>query len=182
MRGWMTGGISALALLTASAGHAEVQALSEAGFVSHNVAEVAAAPAEAWGLLLQPSEWWSDAHTYSGSAGNMTIEAGVGGCFCEAVPGSGDAPEGRIEHMRVIYFAPHSTLRMTGALGPLQSEAVTGVLTVTIEPVASGSKIVWDYAVGGYMRMPMDQMAPLVDQVVGEQLAHLAARLGKSRP
>ena len=176
MRGSITGGIAALALLTASAGHAEVQALSETGFVSRNEAEVAATLAEAWALLLRPSEWWSDAHTYSGSAGNMTIEAEVGGCFCEAVPGGG-APAGRIEHMRVIYFAPHSTLRMTGALGPLQSEAVTGVLTVTIEPAASGSKIVWDYVVGGYMRMPMEQMAPLVDQVIGEQLAHLAAHL-----
>ena len=180
MRGRMIGGISVLALLTASVGHAEVQASSEAGFVSHNEAEVAATPAEAWALLLRPSEWWSDAHTYSGSAGNMTIEAGVGGCFCEALPGSQGAPAGRIEHMRVIYFAPHSTLRMRGGLGPLQSEAVTGVLTVTIEPAASGSKIVWDYAVGGYMRMPMEQMAPLVDQVIGEQLASLAARLAES--
>ena len=180
MRGWMTGGISGLALLTASAGRAEVQALSEAGFVSHNEAEVAATPAEIWALLLRPSEWWSDAHTYSGSAGNMTIEAEVDVCFCETLPSGDGVPAGRIEHMRVIYFAPHSTLRMTGALGPLQSEAVTGVLTVTIEPAASGSKIVWDYAVGGYMRMPMDQMAPLVDQVVGEQLANLAARLAES--
>ena len=80
--------------------------------------------------------------------------------------------------MRVIYVAPGSTLRMTGGLGPLQSEAVTGVLTMTLEPEGEMTRISWDYVVGGYMRMPMAELAPLVDQVVGEQLLRLAARLG----
>ena len=173
-------GIGSILALNSTTAYAEVRSLSDAGFTSHNEAEISATPAEVWTLLLEPSEWWSDAHTYSGSASNMAIALEVGGCFCEAMPGADGVPGGRIEHMRVIYLAPHSTLRMTGALGPLQSEAVTGVLTATIEPTASGSKIVWDYAVGGYMRMPMDQVAPLVDQVIGEQLARLAARLAES--
>ena len=83
--------------------------------------------------------------------------------------------------MRVLYIDPRvHTLRMTGALGPLQSEAVTGVLTMAVEPSGSGSKITWDYVVGGYMRMPVAQTATLVDRVIGEQLSRLAARLGQS--
>ncbi len=69
---------------------------------------------------------------------------------------------------------------MTGALGPLQSDAVTGVLTMTVEASGSGSKITWDYVVGGYSRTPFAQLAPLVDRVVGEQLARLAATRRKT--
>jgi hypothetical protein len=79
--------------------------------------------------------------------------------------------------MRVIYVAPGSTLRLTGGLGPLQSEAVTGVLTMTVEPAGEGAKIAWDYVVGGYMRMSMTELAPLVDQVMAEQLGRLGSHL-----
>ena len=80
--------------------------------------------------------------------------------------------------MRVVYLAPGSTLRMSGALGPLQSEAVTGVLTMTLTADGEMTRIGWEYVVGGYARMPLAELAPLVDQVVGEQLLRLAARLG----
>jgi hypothetical protein len=160
---------------------AEVAASSESGFVSHNVTEVPAAPSDTWAALFTPAAWWNGEHTYSGDAANLTIEPVAGGCFCETIPGADRTPAGQIEHMRVLYIDPRTrTFRMTGALGPLQSEAVTAVLTMTVEPSGSGSRITWDYVVGGYMRMPMAQMAPLVDQVIGEQLSRLAARLGKS--
>ena len=81
--------------------------------------------------------------------------------------------------MRVLYLAPGSTLRMTGGLGPLQSEAVTAVLTMTVKPEGEMTRISWDYVVGGYSRMPLTELAPLVDQVVGEQLLRLAAHLGQ---
>lgn len=164
---------SALALM-ASPAHAEVAASSEAGFVSHNEVLVRASPTEAWAAMVRPADWWNGEHTYSGDAANMTISPKAGQCFCETIPGSG----GEIEHMRVIYAVPGSTLRMTGGLGPLQSEAVTGVLSMTLEPEGEMTKISWDYVVGGYMRQPMAELAPLVDQVVREQLLRLATRLG----
>lgn len=173
---------SALALAcaaSASPAAADVTASSEAGFVSHNEAVVTASAAEAWATMLRIGSWWNGAHTYSGNAANMTIVPTAGGCFCEVVPGSNGAAPGHIEHMRVIYVMPGSTLRMTGGLGPLQSEAVTAVLTMTIEPAGTGSKIVWDLVVGGYMRLPMAQTAPLVDGVIGEQLTRLADKLGR---
>jgi hypothetical protein len=159
---------------------AEVAAASDSGFVSHNVAEVPVAPAEAWARLFAPREWWNGEHTYSGDSANLTIAPAAGGCFCEVIPGSNGGPSGQIEHMRVVYLDPRAfTLRLNGALGPLQSEAVTGVLTMTVEASGSGSKITWDYVVGGYMRPSMREMAPLVDQVIGEQLSRLAARLSR---
>lgn len=159
---------------------AEVTASSETGFVSHNEVLVAAAPMEAWAEMLRPAGWWNGEHTYSADPANMSIEQRAGGCFCEAVPGSAGVPAGQIEHMRVSYVAPSSTLRMVGGLGPLQSEAVTGVLTMTLAPDGKHTKISWDYVVGGYARMSMSDMAPLVDRVIGEQLLRLAAHLGQT--
>jgi hypothetical protein len=170
----------ALSAAGAAPAAAEVQAVSERGFVSHNVAEVSASPAEAWAMLFKPAAWWNGEHSYSGSAANMTIEPVAGGCFCEAIPATSGGAAGQVEHMRVLHLDPRvRTLRMSGALGPLQSEAITGVLTMTVEASGSGSRITWDYVVGGYMRMPMDRVAPLVDTVVGEQLSRLAASLGQ---
>ena len=169
--------IAALAVAPFPAG-AEVAASSESGFESHNAVEVSVTPGEAWSALFAPAGWWNGEHTYSGAAANLTIEPAAGGCFCETIPPTDGTASGHIEHMRVLYIDPRvRTLRMTGALGPLQSEAVTGVLTMTVEPSGSGSKITWDYVVGGYMRLPMAQTAMLVDQVIGEQLSRLAALL-----
>lgn len=159
---------------------AEVAASSDAGFVSHNVAEVSASPAEAWAMLVRPGEWWNGEHSYSGSAANMTIEPVAGGCFCEAIPAANGVAAGQIEHMRVVYIDPRvRTLRLAGALGPLQSEALTGALTMTVEASGMGSKITWDYVVGGYARFAMGEIAPAVDGVVAEQLSRLADRLGR---
>jgi len=166
-----------LGVASAAPAAAEVAASSETGFVSHNQAVVPVSPEAAWDGMLRPADWWNAEHTYSGNPANLELRATIGGCLCEAIPGSGNGPGGAIEHMRVVYVAPRSTLRMTGGLGPLQSEAVTAVLTMTLEPAGASTRISWDYVVGGYMRMPMTEMAPLVDRVVGEQLARLAAKL-----
>lgn len=165
--------LASLCALMAAPASAEVIATSDNGFVSRHEVEVPVPPQEAWGLMLNPS-WWDPSHSYSGSAGNMSIEPVVGGCFCEIIPGEGGAAPSGVEHMRVIFIRPASTLRMTGGLGPLQAEAVTGVLTMTIAPGAGGSTIVWEYVVGGYMRPSMIGIAAAVDRVVGEQLSRLA--------
>ena len=179
MRHSMSCALVSLMALAAPPAAAEVAASSERGFASHNEVLVDASAAEAWAAMLRPGEWWNGAHTYSGDAINMSLAANAGGCFCEVVPGKNGAPDGQIEHMRVIYVAPGSTLRMSGGLGPLQSEPVTGVLTMTLAPEGEMTRISWDYVVGGYMRTPMTELAPLVDQVIGEQLLRLAARLGR---
>jgi hypothetical protein len=164
-------------LAAASPAAAEVTASSDSGFVSHHEAVVTAVPAAVWAAMLEPAGWWNGEHTYSGNAANLTLEPVAGGCFCEAIPGSPGAPAGQIEHMRVLYLAPNATLRLSGGLGPLQSEAVTAVLTMQLAPSGEGTRITWDLVVGGYMRPPMAALAPIVDQVIGEQLTRLTAGL-----
>jgi hypothetical protein len=67
---------------------------------------------------------------------------------------------------------------MVGALGPLQSEPVNGVLTIAISEVEGGTRIVWEYNVGGQMRYEVPVIARAVDAVMGLQLAGLAKPLG----
>lgn len=178
MRHSISFAFASIVALVALPARAEVAASSDSGFASHNEVLVDVPPAEAWDAMVRPGEWWNGEHTYSGDAANMTLAPSAGGCFCEVVPGKNGALAGQIEHMRVIYVAPGATLRLSGGLGPLQSEPVTGVLTMTLVPDGDMTRISWDYVVGGYMRMRMAEIAPLVDQVIGEQLLRLAAHLG----
>jgi uncharacterized protein YndB with AHSA1/START domain len=152
---------------------AEVKSATPAGFEIESKAVVGATPAETYAALGRIGEWWNSAHTYSGDAANMTLEAKAGGCFCETIVDGG----GSIEHGRVIYAQPGETLRIQGALGPLQSEAVVGTLTWQLEPVDGGTEVTQSYVVSGYVRGGADKFAPIVDQVMGQQLAGLTRRL-----
>ena len=83
--------------------------------------------------------------------------------------------------MVVVMAEPMKVLRMRGALGPLQSEPVDGVLTVTLQAVAGGAtKLVMEYVVGGHMRYPVDKISASVDEVMSQQLDHLADKLGRA--
>ena len=162
---------------------AEVVASSEDGFVTRDSAIVDATPMQVWLALISPGKWWNDAHTWSGDAANMTLKPQAGGCFCERIPENVDADrvtlEGSVEHMRVIQAFPERALRMRGGLGPLQSEPVSGVLTIVISEAEKGTQIVWEYVVGGYMRYEVGTIAPAVDGVMTQQLNGLADMLGR---
>lgn len=174
--------LAALAFAASSPVSASVTSSSETGFVIRLVTEVTASPDETWNTLISPADWWNGQHSYSGDAANLTIDPRASGCFCETLPLADEAPEGRragsIEHMRIIYAEPGRVLRMAGGLGPLQSEAVHGTMTITLKAQETGSRILWEYVVGGYMRYKVAQIAPAVDQVLAEQLGRLAERLG----
>jgi hypothetical protein len=175
--------LPALALFALGApAAAEVATVSDAGFVIRHEVETPASKNDAWRALVAPGKWWSSAHTYSGNAANMFLDAQGTGCFCETLPKPADAPEGQrmgsVEHMHVVYAdPPQGVLRMKGGLGPLQGESVIGTLTITVRPTPQGSKITWEYVVGGYIRMKNEDIAPAVDKVLGEQLGRLAAFL-----
>lgn len=173
-----TRAVAALALAAAPPAQAKVAESSAAGFTVTETATVAADPMQAWDALAHPARWWNSQHSWSGDAANLTLDPAAGGCFCEQLPASAGHPAGSVEHMRVIYAAPGQLLRMRGALGPLQSEALTGTLTVTLKPVAGGTQIGWAYVVGGHARFDLAAIAPDVDQVLGEQLGRLADLLG----
>ncbi|MFN3619522.1 hypothetical protein [Sphingorhabdus sp.] len=160
---------------TASPAFADVKAATDTGFNVIHVATVNATPDEIWKRLLAPKDYWNKAHSWSGSSAGFYIDAQANGCFCELFQ-EADAngklrTVGSVEHMRVIFAQPGKVLRMQGALGPLQSEAVLGTLTVAMEPVrgAAGTKVSFSYVVGGYMRYKVSEIAPAVDKVLGEQ-------------
>jgi hypothetical protein len=166
-----------LASLAAAPAAAEVKSATEAGFAVESTAIVAATPAQAYAMLGRPGEWWTSAHTYSGDARNLSLALRAGGCFCERVPRDG----GTIEHARVVYARPGETLRLHGALGPLQQEAAVGTLTIALKAVPGGTQITQTYVVGGYVRGGADKLAAAVDGVMAEQLTGLQRRLAKGR-
>lgn len=178
-------GVAALALAAlslAAPAVAEVTRSSDSGFVSRHEVVVEASPKEVWLALISPAQWWTSDHTWSGDAANLTLTPQAGGCFCETIPAV-DEPErftlqGSVEHMRVIQAYPEQALRMSGALGPLQSEPVAGVLTIAISKVEQGTRIVWEYNVGGSMRYEIPMISKAVDGVMGIQLKALAKTLG----
>lgn len=158
---------------------AEVKATSDTGFNVVHIASVKATPDEIWKRLLAPKDWWNKAHSWSGSSAGFYIDAQANGCFCELFQETGADGKlkttGSVEHMRVIFAQPGKVLRMQGALGPLQSEAVIGTLTVAMEPAKDGglTKVSFSYVVGGYMRHKVSEIAPAVDKVLAEQFRNL---------
>ncbi|WP_181443405.1 SRPBCC family protein [Porphyrobacter sp. YT40] len=173
---------AALAALLASAPvSAEITGTTDDSFVSRHEVVVEASPKEVWLALISPADWWRSEHTWSGDSKNLSLMPTAGGCFCETIP-EVDEPgrftlEGSVEHMRVVQAYPETALRMVGALGPLQSEPVTGVLTIAISKTPKGTKIVWEYNVGGPMRYELPVISKAVDGVMGAQLEALAKPL-----
>lgn len=170
------------ALFAFAAGLATVPASAEVieshggGFATAHVAEVPTSVRQTWDALIVPSRWWS--HTWSGDPANLTLDPRAGGCFCETVPPfEGAIAAGSVEHMHVVSVMPGKHLRMTGALGPLQAEGLTGTLTVTLEPNGAGARISWDYLVDGRARFALDQVASVVDGVQAEFLGGLVKLL-----
>jgi hypothetical protein len=75
--------------------------------------------------------------------------------------------------MEVVFVAPGKTLVMTGGLGPLQSIAATGSLTIQLSSFNGGAKLDLTYAVGGYLKAGMNTLAVPVNAVLTEQFTRL---------
>ncbi len=161
---------------------AEVVETKADGFVTRDSASVKATPLATWLALTRPALWWSDKHSWSGDAKNMTLTPQGGGCFCERIPvgdsGNASAMEGSAQHATVVQAFPMRVLRMRGGFGPLQGEPAEGVLTITLKEVSGGTRIVWEYNVGGPMRYKVGEIAPAVDAVMSEQMKRLHDHLG----
>lgn len=176
----MLGGLCAM--LVSAPAAAEVVEMGENHFVTRETAQVAASPMKTWLALTKPGDWWDDSHTWSGDAENLTLTPQAGGCFCERIPGDdtagGSAMEGSARHAVVVQAFPLRVLRLRGGLGPLQGEPATGVLTITLKEVDGGTRVLWEYVVGGEMRFELPQISKAVDGVMTQQLKGLQAHLG----
>jgi hypothetical protein len=154
------------------AARAEVLAAAPAGFHLKLERTINATPEQTWAALLAVGRWWDDEHTYSGKGANMTLEPRAGGCFCERYDG------GEIEHMRVAYVSPAAKqLVMIGGLGPLLWMGASGSLAITLKAVDGNTSMRWEYRVSGFEPKGWEATAPLVDQVLAQQMERLAGLL-----
>ncbi|VAW01956.1 hypothetical protein MNBD_ALPHA04-1505 [hydrothermal vent metagenome] len=168
-----------LLLFGSGTAQAEVTNSADNGFTIKHEAVANAPVEEVWSALVQPSRWWNGAHSWSGNAENLYLVAQAGGCFCELIKTDPEenirTATGSVQHMRVIMVQKNEVLRMSGALGPLQGEALNGTLTIELQSGGDRTGVRFTYKVGGYMELKVDEMAPAVDDVIGEQLTRLSA-------
>lgn len=161
--------IATVILLCPGWAFAEVADSSTNGFTVKTLIAIQASPAEVYRRLVHNvGDWWSAQHTFSGDARNLTIDEKSMGCFCETLPG-----QGGVRHMEVLRFVQGKTLVLSGALGPLQSLAVTGTMTIQLSPGDTGTTMEVTYAVAGYLPAGMNTWAAPVDSVITEQFARL---------
>jgi hypothetical protein len=164
---------------------AEVMASSAAGFIVRIELPVAAPPTEVYSKFFEIGKWWSDAHTYTGKASNLSLGNEPGGCFCEVLAGGGF-----VRHATLEYSDKGKVARLDGALGPLQELGAHGLLAFNFVAAdkanpAAGTRLVVTYVVSGFQ--PQQGFAPLaepVNGVIGEQVERLKrfVETGKAAP
>lgn len=156
------------AALVPAAAQAEVVASSANGFHIRHSVNLAADAAQAWDAFRRVGDWWSGDHSYSGKASNLSLTLSPGGCFCERLPDGGG-----VEHMRVAFVEPGKRAVLTGSLGPLLFEGTSAVMDVRIEGAGNGSTMTLDYKAAGFATGGAERLAPLVDQMLAEQVKRL---------
>jgi hypothetical protein len=161
--------LAAACFLGSILAQAEVVDSSSTGFTVRTTITIQASPDDLYRKFIQNiGDWWNPEHTFSGDSHNLRIEERAAGCFCEKLSNGGS-----VRHLEVVYLAPGKTVLLSGALGPLQSLAATGSLTVQFAPSAEGTKLAVNYAVAGYLPAGMNTLAAPVDAVLAEQFARL---------
>ena len=156
-------------LVTTTVAQAEVVDSSTSGFTVQTTLTIQAPPDDVYRKFIRNiGDWWSPAHTFSGDPHNLSIEEKAAGCFCEKLPNGGG-----VRHMEVVNLAPGKSVTLSGALGPLQSMAAAGTMTVQFSPAEGGTKLTVTYAVGGYTPGGMNALASAVDAVIAEQFTRL---------
>ncbi len=158
-----------LSLLVPGRAPAAVADSSANGFTAELTLNIQAPSDEVYRKLVRNiGDWWDASHTFSANPHNLTIDDKPGGCFCEKL-----ASGGGVRHMQVLYADPGKRLVLSGALGPMQTMAATGSMTIELTPSNGGTKLDVTYAVAGYLPAGMNTLAPIVDSVVAAQFTRL---------
>lgn len=163
--------IPAAALLVAMplAAGAEVKlAQADAMLIEHRFT-IAAPASKAWETLIHPELYWPADHTWSGKRESLSIDPVAGGCYCERWDG------GSAVHGRVVMAVPGKALTLNAALGPFLEMAISGILAIKLEEKDSVTTAIVTYRVSGDAEHKLDQLAPIVDQVLGTQFGNFAA-------
>ena len=150
-------------MLMATGASAEVVSRTADGFVLRYEVALETTPEDAWTAVGEVGRWWNGAHTYSGSAINMTLPLEVGGCLCEALT------DGTIfEHGRVTRTDPQTGVVLDAPLGPLKGKATRADLGLTWASEGSGLTLAMTFTVEG---PGLGAFAGPVDGVMGDQFA-----------
>jgi hypothetical protein len=158
-----------LALLSTRAA-AEVVSADAHDFEVRETVNLVVKPGVAFAAFGDLPAWWDPQHSYSGSSRNLSLNLVPGGCFCERLDNGG------VEHMRVTYVdLAGQQVVLTGALGPLLYEAVTGVMDVQVKRIAGGSQLSLDYRAAGFAHGNADKLAAAVDSVLDAQMKRYRA-------
>ncbi len=113
------------------------------------------------------SKWYDASHSWSGEAKNLSLDL-ERQCFYEVLPEGGF-----VRHMEIVFHQPGRKLALSGGLGPLQDMGVSGTLVVQLEQQDEQTVITLTYNVAGSDGQQLDQIAPVVDQVLAGQLVRL---------
>jgi len=167
-----------LTSVMASPARAEVTASGPAGFVLKMESAVAAEPDKVFDAVLRMGEWWNPEHTYSGNSGSLKLTNEPGGCFCEQLPGGGFVRHGTVE-----FSSRGKTLRIAGALGPLQGMGAYGLMAFSFQKAGTGTKLVVTYTVSGFATgKGYEELAAPVNEVLTDQLARLKRFVETGKP
>jgi len=170
-------GFLGVALLASMPASAAVVQSGPNGFVVRHSVNLVIPPEQAYAAIGELPRWWDKDHTYSGDSANLSMSLKAGGCFCERLEKGGG-----IEHMHVTLVQPGERVVMTGALGPLLYEGVSGVMDLKIEKIAGGAKVTMDYRAAGFANGNAATLAPIVDKVLGEQIRHYREYVVQKKP
>ena len=156
------------AMVWATPASAEVDSAGPHGFeISHSI-NLDVPREQAFAAFSQVRNWSTTPQTYSGEASPLSAELCQRRLIGERLDGGGG-----VEHLRVAYLQPGERVVLTGSLGPLLYEATSGVMDVKVEKIAGGSRISMNYRAAGFANGGAEKMAPLVDQVLVEQMKRL---------
>lgn len=160
--------IAACLLATAQA-HAEVIEVASGHYVLKHEARSELGPEDLWARLINPATWWHPDHTYSGNAGNLSLEPVAGGLWREEWQG------GSVLHGQVLNAVPGQLLRLDAPFGPLQGMGVSVVWSISIQADGTGSLVTFDEIANGSAASKLDALAPAVDFVKSEAIKRLTA-------
>jgi len=162
---------AAVLALSAAAGDAAAAVVDSAasGFTVKIPLHIAAPPADVYRKFLRNvGDWWNSAHTFSGSAKNLSFDEKPMGCFCEKLPDGGF-----VRHLEIIYLAPGKTVILSGALGPMQPLAAAGTMRLQFSADGDGTRLEVTYTVAGYLPGGMNAFAAPSDGMLTEQFTRL---------
>ncbi|MDQ8028332.1 MAG: hypothetical protein REJ23_06370 [Brevundimonas sp.] len=155
---------AAVVLMLATPAAAEVVERGPDHFVLRYEADLRTSREGVQTAIGEIGRWWDGSHTYSGDAGNLSLQFEPGGCLCEAMPDGT-----RFEHGRLVEIAETGVV-LDAPLGPLKGRATVAQLGFGWVGTDREWSLIMTYVVRG---PGVGAWADGVDSVMGGQFNRL---------